>query len=664
MRYLIYGVIAVPLLLSFTSLADVVTLKPIFVSGYAQFKEATIYDFPYAIKVYTREDIEKSGALNLLDFLKREATLNVSDWFGTGVKANVDLMGFGDNANSNILLLINGRRVNDIDLSGIDWSQVPLDIVERIEILKGPGCVLYGDNAVGGVINVITRKADEPAVSVSSECEFGSYSLDRESMDFNFSGENYGLYINAEHLSTDGYRKNSHYRSKSFYLNTFRALSPGRILFEVGYHDYWYGLPGSLYDYEIGSVYSRRDSKYPLDNASMGDLFLNIGFEKPLSSNSKIGVNFYFRDKDGKDNWLSYGTWSFIINRNIQHVGARIQFFNEFELFSKLNTLIVGTEFHKADFSADTIYLQYQFLDDWTDIDRKTIGLFIQDSINILDTLSLFFGTRFQREDFSFDYTSRLGTTIDQALHFGEEAYEVGINKRFKKGNIFINFSRGFRVPKTDEYFSVWATPPVNKELLPQKNKTISLGANFELGENTRFNMDLFQMKVKDELYYDPLTFENKNYPEIERRGASFALDIKPLKNLSMGISYRFTEAEFSKGSYKGKKVPAVPQNLFGIKLIYSSFGDKLLIYFDTKYRDSVYLINDLENKVEKLDSFWISNMKMEWKIKEGIKAYFGVNNIFNAKYCEYGATNSSGTVRALYPSPERNYYIGLKVEF
>ena len=67
-------------------------------------------------------------------------------------------MGFGDHASSNLLVLVSGRRVNDIDMSGIDWAQVPLQHIEKIEIIKGGGVVLYGDNANGGVINIITQQ--------------------------------------------------------------------------------------------------------------------------------------------------------------------------------------------------------------------------------------------------------------------------------------------------------------------------------------------------------------------------------------------------------------------------------------------------------------------------------------------------------------------------
>ena len=105
--------------------------------------------------------------------------MQLTSLFGgvNGVKTSVDLRGFGAFATSNTLVLINGRRLNDIDMAGVDFSTIPRDSIERIEITRGnSGAVLYGDNAVGGVINIVLKNGvGGPPVAIRGEAGVGSF---------------------------------------------------------------------------------------------------------------------------------------------------------------------------------------------------------------------------------------------------------------------------------------------------------------------------------------------------------------------------------------------------------------------------------------------------------------------------------------------------------
>ena len=129
---------------------------------------------PANVTVITQEGIEQSNAQNVVDLLKDQVDVVVRDFYGNGKTASVDIRGFGETGTLNVLVLVDGRRVNDIDLSGVDWTQIPMDQIERIEIVRGSGSVLYGDNATGGVINIITKRPEKP-FSVQAEGVAGSY---------------------------------------------------------------------------------------------------------------------------------------------------------------------------------------------------------------------------------------------------------------------------------------------------------------------------------------------------------------------------------------------------------------------------------------------------------------------------------------------------------
>ncbi len=117
----------------------------------------TLRAAPHGVTIITPEDIERSGATTVGMLLSQEANLNLQS-FGGDRNAAIDIRGMGETAVSNVLVLVDGVRLNESDLTGADLSSVPLAQIERIEILRGGGAVRYGNGAVGGVINIITRR--------------------------------------------------------------------------------------------------------------------------------------------------------------------------------------------------------------------------------------------------------------------------------------------------------------------------------------------------------------------------------------------------------------------------------------------------------------------------------------------------------------------------
>jgi len=558
------------------------------------------------------------------------------------------------------LLLINGRRVNDVDMSGIDWTQVDIDNVEKIEVLKGGGVVLYGDNAAGGVINIVTKKPNTDQFTGSVGTKVGSFSLDEESFEVGRASDKFSFYLTSSHSGTEGYRKNSHYYSDniSTYLE-YKLLEDTTATLDIGYHNYRYGLPGALYDTDIGNGYSRRDTKYPDDHASMEDSYYNLGLEHSFDDTAKVVLTANFRNKNGRDNWHSSNQY---IDRSIQSKGLRAEFFKSLDIFNLPNDLIVGIDLYHADFSADLDYPSW--IDDWTDIDRDTRAIFMQNELSISSKAKIVFGARRQKEKLTFDYTPRTGTVVDDKVEFSEEAYEFGLNYRWKeKTNTFLHFARGFRVPKTDEYFSVWASPPVNQDLLTQRSKSLTAGINSQLNEKANFDFNIFYMQIDNELYWDPIVSSNTTYEGTKRLGFDSGFNFNPFENLLVNCFYTYVDAQYRKGDYKGKKFSMVPEHSFKADLSYL-FSNGLTLYLDLLYRGSVYQINDPNNIYKKGDSYWVTNMKIDYKYKDNWSLYLGINNLFDEEYSEYVAYSAMYNKNGIYPSPGRNYYTGIKYSF
>ena len=246
---------------------EVPVLQEVVVTATRQ--EEEIRKIPANVTVITEEDIENSNAKTVLDLLRSEEGIVVRDLLGNGKTAQVDLRGFGETGPFNTLVMVDGRRVNEIDLSGADWAQIPLEQIERIEIVRGTGTVLYGDNAVGGVINIITKPPAEKLTATVGTIA-GSYERIKGQASVGGGYENIAGSLYASYESTDGYRRNNEFRTRDV---------GGKIVFDPteylslnlsgSYHSDDYGLPGPLTEEEI--AIDRRATTSPLDEAESTD---------------------------------------------------------------------------------------------------------------------------------------------------------------------------------------------------------------------------------------------------------------------------------------------------------------------------------------------------------------------------------------------------------
>ena len=219
--------------------------------------EQEIRKIPANVTIIGKEEIERSNAKTTVDVLKDEVGVVVRDYTGNGKTASVDIRGFGETGAINTLVLVDGRRVNEIDLSGVDWTQVPLDQVERIEIVRGPGSVLYGDNAVGGVINIITKKPEKP-FSAKSEVIRGSYLYHKESGSVGGKWGPFSAILHADYSSTEGYRENGFLRYKDV---------GGKIIYDVN-ENISFDFSGNLHRDDTGLPGGLLKSTYKLDRRS------------------------------------------------------------------------------------------------------------------------------------------------------------------------------------------------------------------------------------------------------------------------------------------------------------------------------------------------------------------------------------------------------------
>src|SRR6266849_2411421 len=190
---------------------------------------------PASVTVITAEDISKSAARTIPELLNEQVGFTMKDLFGNNAAStSIDLRGFGVTGPQNTLILLDGRRLNDIDLSGVQWSAIPLSSIERIEILRGTGAVLYGENASAGVVNIVTRSPLKQGTSVEAFGRAASYYTREGQLYASHASEGFGINGSVYGYNSDVYRANNRNEQENTTLNLRWALGEGALDLRAG----------------------------------------------------------------------------------------------------------------------------------------------------------------------------------------------------------------------------------------------------------------------------------------------------------------------------------------------------------------------------------------------------------------------------------------------
>ncbi len=626
-----------------------VTLEEVVVTATRDAEE--IRKVPANVTVITKDEIEHSYAKTAIDVLRDKVDVRVTDFYGTGKSASVDIRGFGETGPLNTLVLVDGRRVNEIDLSGVDWSQIPLDQVERIEIVRGPGSVLYGDNAVGGVINIITKKPEKP-FSANAEVAGGSYGYNKESASVSGKWGPLSAILNASHSSTEGYRENGFLRAKDIGGKVIYDLNENiSFNFSGGFHADDTGLPGGLPE----NIYRfhRRATLAPDDHAETDDGYGVLGVKAKLWDLGRIEADLSYRHREVDDFFVSF---NFKDKRDLSTWGVTPKYILEKRLWNFRNKLTLGLDFYRSGSAVDS---ESAFGPNRLEVTKESIGLYVLDEFSILQDLILSLG--FRNEWVTFDLFQEIPRAKDKARDH-EPAYNLSLDYLFgKKSSAFLSFKRSFRFPVSDELIQFFPTFQVNPLIKPQTGYHYEAGIRHAFTEQIEGNLTLFWVDLRNEIFFNPLTFSNENLPKTRRQGVEVGVKARPLSWLTVWANYGYIRPFIRGDQFSGNEIPGVPRHKGSVGTDVE-LGRGFLLNARANVFGSRIFISDFASKVERLDGYYTFDMKLSYAWK-GLKAFVGINNITNQKYAEFGVVNAAGA-QFFYPSPGRNFIGGVSYTF
>jgi len=616
-------------------------IEQIIVSGLRT--EQPVLDSPAAVSVITREDIERSGAITIAEVLRGRAGLQIRDTIGDGGRGVVvSMRGFGENAPNNTLVLVDGRRLNNPTLAGPDLNSIALKDIERIEILQGGAGVMFGDQAVGGVINVITRTPDEAAVAL--EAGGGSHDGERYALSASQRfASGVGVRLSAEQRESDNYRDNN----ASEYSNALGVVdynwADGRVFAELQQIDDNLELPGALP--EALAREDRRQSPNPQDFADIQTTTWRLGGRYALTPVWSAEMELTERENDGD----GYQSAPNTTEMRVATVNPRLV--GRFERPAGTAMLTLGFDATDSKYLLDIPEFAFR-----TDFRQEQRDSYAQLLYPLTRTVQVSAGARRSAVD-----DDNRGSDLQNSD--GATVTTASIAWQFHPAmRVLLRRDEVLRYASVDE--NGFTLPGVTF-LDPQTGTSWEGGLEwFDTCINGRAM--LFDLELDDEILYDPSALgpgvewgmfgANVNLDSSRRRGALLEWHWQALERLGVGGSYTWTDAEITAGTFDGEEVPYVAEHVGALNATWD-FGAGFSAFAEYTYNGSRYALGDDANAYERVDSEGVVNMALRWAAGHW-NATLRANNLNDEKYDSL--TSILYGERSVYPAPERTMYLTL----
>ena len=633
-------------------------IPPVIVSA-ARTEQSTLTT-PASITVITREEIEAGGARHITEVLRGQGGVQINDLYGDGSRATVDLRGFGETAASNTLVLVDGRRLNNPDIAAPDLNSIALEDVERIEIVQGSAGVLFGDQAVGGVINIITRKPG--ALRHVLKLSAGSYNtvqlhaMTSQALD---SGVNYLLSLDAR--ESDNYRDHN----EASYLNGLGKLgydyTTGSVFGELQYINDELNTPGTLFADEVIEDRRQVSPVFANDFSDAKTAIARLGLVQQIGDHWSFEGELTGRDTDGEFRLSSV----FAAETEVSTQDRRV-----LEFTPRLIGIIQGWNETMLTLGMDAVASDYRLSSRFGDQsnDQSQGSLYAQAVIPASEVLDVTLGVRYaevenQLQDTGMFATFPGGVRIEDDITVGTFGLAIRMDQNWR---VLFRADQNYRFAKVDEYLQPVFTPTFTPEILKtQQGLSVETGIEWQSGGNNARLM-IYQLDVDDEIAYDPVNFANINLDETRRKGLITSGYWQQSNRQGYSASYTFIDAEVLSGPFAGKEIPLVARHSLLLGSDYK-LTDRWQLYGELFAISDRVFAGDFSNVLGRLPGYGLVNVKAAYDYND-FTLTARINNLFNKEYSDVGQLSYDPVTfverEAFFPSPEINFMLTAAWQF
>ncbi len=562
----------------------------------------SIKDVTSNVEVITKEEIEERNFSGVSEALNTISGINITSNGGVGQNDSIYIRGVDS---KRILILVNGLRYNEpAGLSGAPLAQLLIDDIEQIEVVKGAQSGIWGADASGGVVNIITRNAKK-GFHGNALVEMGSFNTKKYSTTLSNRTDLGYIKVNANRIETKGF---SSFEAKE------GSLDYGKRGDELGYerdgyYNNTYSVEAGLNltdNDEVNFSYKKINAKYDYDDATSDN------------STNKTDLNHFFKSanyshtEDKYDIKLNIQQSKFDRTQNTFNAKSLV---NEFGIQSTINymnnaNLVLGV--NKQNFEHINDELKYQ-----------TEGFFVSNTNT--------FGKLLFSQALRYDNNSKFDEKVTGKL---------GLKYNFTKDlNTSINYGTAYNAPTLS---NLNYTP----SLQPETSKSFDLNVEYK-----NIKLTYFENRISNMIQYISGSWPNTQYENLEGTSTLKGYEATYKQNIGLNTLVSFNYTHLSAQDSDGEDLARRAKRQLGFGADYYGI-DKLHLNINGSYIGTRY---DKANKEgANTGNYTVWNSVANYKINKTFSTYLKVDNLFNKYY---------QTVDG-YATAERSAYIGLKATF
>ncbi|MFH1837105.1 MAG: TonB-dependent receptor [Candidatus Omnitrophota bacterium] len=539
--------------------------------------------------------------------------------------------------------------------------------------MRGSNSVMYGDNATGGVINIITKRGREGYHAEYTQ-ELGNYQYSKEYLSLDGKDDLMDYFLSYSYQNSQGYRLNNAYEandiSASFNINPDDMLD---LYISTGYHRDWYGQPGAMYSGNIRDD-GMGGSRFPDSKAKTEDYFFTVD---PVFSGEKgegemiFSVPVSYRAR--RTNSVSVSTNTYEADHHIVSIDIRPKCEIKSSFFDEEieNKMVFGVDylFTKDQILSGDIVLQKQQYD----ILKETLGVYVENNMLVNKRFLLNGGLRGEWAEYIFDQNTPAESYDTNSIR--EAAADIGAGYKYnERSQVYMNYARSYRYPATDEYFSSayeyvnWlgntqlVAAVLNGDLKQQSGNNYEIGIKDNSFDFLNLNMSYYLLDNKNEIYYDTITYRNENYHHTVHHGLELETHFFLIERIKSFFAYTFQKAFFVGGKYAGKTIPLVPEDKisagFNIEPVDGFNANLALNYVGTRF-----ITSDQINEVGRLKPHVTVDAGVSCEIGD-VRIFGSIKNLLGEKYFSNATKDWQNNI-AYYPAPDgRTVEIGISYRF